>query len=209
MERKWKLGDDCYPEDAVLDPVTFKDIILAVQCNCKIKNKEAVIATAKEILSQRLEDFWGLINNNVDEIIEAATPNKPEPLANAPGWDSARLQKLATDIYNWLSQYDLWFDVTIYYDGKCMSTNGIVDGEWQSRNNGEPFIEEGIDPRKYFKYVANPHVLSMSFEGDVYQIFNGCNRFYEGLEEEFSALLKEHGLYYELGNAWNLTCYEG
>lgn len=129
-------------------------------------------------------------------------------LINAPGWDSAKLQSLATDIYNWLWEHDLWFDVAIYYDGKRMSTNCIVDGELVSRNGGEPFITEGEDPRRCFLYVADPHILSMVFEGPLYQVFNDYTPHWYEREASFSAVLKKYGLYYELGDAWNLTCYE-
>ena len=73
-ERKWKLGDDCYSEDVILDPVTFNDMITAVHCNCREKTKAEVIKTAREILKMREEDFWFMVKNNIQEIIDAATP---------------------------------------------------------------------------------------------------------------------------------------
>ena len=41
MEREWKLGKDMYPEDNLLDGLTFNDLILAVH-QCKTVNKAAV-----------------------------------------------------------------------------------------------------------------------------------------------------------------------
>ena len=32
MEREWRLGKDLYPEDNLLDGITFDDLILAVLC---------------------------------------------------------------------------------------------------------------------------------------------------------------------------------
>lgn len=207
-ERKWKLGDDCYSEDAILDPVTFNDIITAVHCSCREKNKDAVIKTAREILKMREEDFWFMVNNNIQEIIDAATPEEQEPLRNAAGWDSKRLEDLAWDIQKWLAKHDMWQDVYIYYDGKRMGTSGLVDGKEVFRYGGKPFIEEEKDPRDYFEYVANPHILSMSFEGPLYEVLNGYCIGWTKTEAEFNHLLNRHGVYYELGNAWNLSCYE-
>lgn len=206
-ERKWKLGDDCFPEDAVLDPVTFNDIILAV-CNCPEKTKEAVLITAREILSQQEEDFWFLVKNNIQEIIDTATPEEAKPLVNAPGWDSARVETLAWDIQKWLAAHDMWMDVCLYYNGKRMSTRGEVDGKTVSRSNGEPFVEEGIDPRDYFEYVADPHILSLSFEGTLNHILNGYIPGWVKLEDEFRSIFRRHGCYMQMGAHWNATCYE-
>ena len=50
------------------------------------------------------------------------------------------------------------------------------------------------------------NILSMSFEGPLYYVLNG----YEGghLAEEFMKIFEKYGLYWELGNAWNLTACE-
>lgn len=71
-ERKWKIGDDVSENDAVLDEVTFADLILAVHCNCKKITPEAVKDTMNEILDQRLTDTWYLIENNMEEIMARA-----------------------------------------------------------------------------------------------------------------------------------------
>ena len=126
-----------------------------------------------------------------------------EKLQNAPGWTSERLEALAQDIYKWLVEHEMWVDICIYYDGKRMATN---DGN-NFRYNGEPFIEEDVDPRDYFEYVGDPHILSMSFEGPLYDLIN-----YDGGHEleEFHNIFTKHSkdLYFEQGHAWNLSCYE-
>ena len=71
-EKEWKLGDDVSEMDAVLDEVTFADLILAVHCNCKQITPEAVKDTMNEILDQRLTDTWYLIENNMEEIMAKA-----------------------------------------------------------------------------------------------------------------------------------------
>lgn len=129
---------------------------------------------------------------------------KKEKLKNAPGWNIERLECLAKDIYDWLVKHHMWVDACIYYDGKRMSTNKKEGDRTVFRYNGEPFIEEA-DPRDYFDYVANPHILSMSFEGSLYELINYK---YDGIKKEFLKIFEKHSIYYELGNAWNLTCFE-
>lgn len=125
-------------------------------------------------------------------------------MKNAKGWTSQRLEGLAKEIYNWLVEHEMWIDVAIYYDGKRMASWDKVNGEMLFRYNGEPFITEA-DPRTYFSYVADPHILSMSFEGPLYSLLNHG---FDELEDEFEGIFKKHGLYFELGDAWNLTCAE-
>lgn len=67
----WKLGKDMIPSDTILDPVTFDDLILALKCNYDHPNAAAVLYQAREIIEQRLEDYNYLIENNIDEILEA------------------------------------------------------------------------------------------------------------------------------------------
>ena len=69
MDRAWKLGDDLISSDNILDGFTFDDIILAVRCNCSAIDTKAVLQTACEIMEQRLEDYYFILNNNVKEII--------------------------------------------------------------------------------------------------------------------------------------------
>lgn len=69
MDRAWKLGDDLITSDNIMDGFTFDDIILAVRCNCSTIDTKAVLKTAREIMEQRLEDYYFLLNNNVTEII--------------------------------------------------------------------------------------------------------------------------------------------
>lgn len=76
MEREWKLGKDVYPEDSMLDGFTFKSVIDAVHCNCEHITPQAVRDTAREILSERLQDFEYLLENNITEIMLAAAENR-------------------------------------------------------------------------------------------------------------------------------------
>ena len=71
-ENKWKLGGDMFPEDDILDPITFADVALAVKCNCKVIDEAAVLKTYREIFEQRLEDAEYILKNNLAEIAKAA-----------------------------------------------------------------------------------------------------------------------------------------
>jgi len=72
-------------------------------------------------------------------------------------------------------------------------------------------VLDGKDPADYIQYTANPHILSMVFEGPLC----GCLNFYNEYGAEFdnriingfSSILDRYGLYYELGDHWNLSCY--
>lgn len=71
-ERQWKLGEDMYPTDNILDPITLNDIILAAHCNERILDESAIRRVAKEILENRMIDFEYILENNIDEIIAEA-----------------------------------------------------------------------------------------------------------------------------------------
>lgn len=86
---RWKLGKDMLTSDAILDPVTFDDLILALKCNYAYIGETAVRTQMKEILDQRLEDVKYLIENNIDEIIALA---RDEQLEDA-GHDDITLEK--------------------------------------------------------------------------------------------------------------------
>lgn len=114
-----------------------------------------------------------------------------------------RNEMLAREIREWLLKNRMWQDVTIYFNGKAYSTD---DGGHHYTNDPEHLIElDNVNPLDYFKYV-NPETVSMSFEGMLYDVLNSYDD--DPLEMEFSKLFEKYGLYYELGNAWNLTCGE-
>lgn len=192
--------DDFSIHDTILYPLTYDDLVLMAR-NINPVSDRTLRGELEELLKSKVEDCLYLFDEHEDEIYEAAFPDNT--LKQDESYPPKIVEKLAQDIYNLLLEHGIWQDVCIYYNGKRMSTS---DGK-EFRYNGEPFIEEGLDPRDYFEYVRNPHVLSMSFEGPVYEILNG----YHGasIESEFSKLLERYGLYYELGDAWNLTCCPG
>ena len=116
------------------------------------------------------------------------------------------IEQLATDIFNWLNDKEMWVDVHIYFNGKCWSTNSKDSKEFCY--NERRYFEYDADPKKYFEYVREPNILSMSFEGYLYDILNGYCYGWGKLSDEFGKIFEKYGLYFELGHAWNLTCYE-
>lgn len=187
--------------DSVLDGFTMDQLIDSVRCERGPVNESTIRKVLKSIMETQIQDMNAIVDANMEEIIAAATPdsdNSTEPVFDHDWADVA--ENLAQDIYKWCIKNEAWVDVAIYYNGKRMSTSDVDEnGKERFRYNGEPFIENGCDPRDYFRYVRSPNILSMSFEGDLYDILN------YGDSDSFYELFKKYGLYYELGNDWNLT----
>ena len=112
------------------------------------------------------------------------------------------IENLAGEIVAFLKAYDIADGVSIYYNGD------VIRSKTEYKNNGEysyTWVKtESVDPHKYFEYAAYDHRLSMSFEGGLYDVLN-----YSGGSkmDKFMKIFERYGLYYELGNAWNLTCF--
>lgn len=77
MERDWKLGKDLYPEDNLLDGITFDDLILAVH-QCRTINQATVHSELNEILAQRRQDMMFLLEKNMDVIIQKALEGRQQ-----------------------------------------------------------------------------------------------------------------------------------
>jgi hypothetical protein len=109
----------------------------------------------------------------------------------------AEKEALATEVRQFLIDNELWSATRIYWGGKAFCA--------------EKGILEDANPRNYFEYVSDDDIMSMSFEGDFYGRLNYRNDygadFDNRIQEEFNAILKKYGVYYELGHAWNLSCY--
>ena len=186
--------------EVLLHPVTYDQVLLMA----KNLNPTRGISLREEfarLLHEKVECAIEEFDANIDTFLaeQAAEENGPvNPLTDE------QTEALAQAIYQLLLRYEMWMDVYIYYNGKRMGTSTIDDnGKEIFRYNGEPFLKNDIDPHDYFQY-AGP-TLSMSFEGPMYHAINhGAN---DSFLTEFNALLREYGLYYELGHAWNLSVY--
>ena len=101
------------------------------------------------------------------------------------------IDRLAQEIIS-LCIRDGYGDVGVFWNGK----RARIDYE------GSTKTENGVNPFDYFEYAAEKHILSMTFEGRLYESINygdGCPK--------LSEILDKYGLYYELGNEWNLTAF--
>ena len=119
-------------------------------------------------------------------------------------------ESLAKEVRQFLIENELWVDVRIYFNGKAFDT-GDRKGHFFYNDPRNLIVLEDEDPRNYFEYVSDDDIMSMSFEGDFYGCLNFTNEYGAAFDnrimEEFGAILKKYGVYYEMGHAWNLTCY--
>lgn len=116
---------------------------------------------------------------------------------------AAKIEQLAFEIRKFLLDWEMWVDVTIYFNGKAISTDDR-NGHFGYNDPEKLFVLEDMDPKKYIEYAGG--ILSMSFEGDFYDVVN----YYEVAPamDQFVEILEKYGCYYELGNAWNLSVYQ-
>lgn len=116
-------------------------------------------------------------------------------------YDKNFIDQLACNIMGELEERSLAGDVCIYVNNIRYSSKRVSDNMF-----GQPLYRFTQDkgeynPLDYFEYAARKHILSMSFEGDLYDHINF------GKPSWLDTLLQNYGLYYEQGNAWNLTVY--
>ena len=114
----------------------------------------------------------------------------------------ANIEELAKEIITFLEVNELASDVSIYFNNKVMRARGTWDKDYNYIPKWE--TTEDVSPHDYFEYAAYDHILSMSFEGPLYDVLNYT---FGRKEEGFNAIFNKWGLYFELGNAWNLTTY--
>lgn len=105
------------------------------------------------------------------------------------------IENMAYEIMEFLKTEKLSDGVSIYFNNKRMNKDGIEEGEF--------------NPKEYFEYAADSHILSMSFEGRLNHVFNYylSGSYCDEIIKNFIKILDKYGVWYELGNAWNLTCY--
>lgn len=116
-----------------------------------------------------------------------------------------QIEAMALEIREFLLERELWIDVDIYFNRKRFTSHDATDGKYYYNDRRYLIVEENKNPRDYFEYVAEDHILSMSFEGIV------CEMLYYGgmpaAKRGFDKIFDKYGVYYELGHHWNLTCY--
>ena len=113
-----------------------------------------------------------------------------------------KISWLAHKIIKVLEDECLASDLSVYFNNKVIRVSLKFDKEWN------PIWKErsyrNIDPHDYFEYAAYDHIISISTEGGLYDSLN-----YDSGEfpEELEKLFRDHGIYWERGNAWNLTFF--
>jgi len=113
------------------------------------------------------------------------------------------IDNLVKEIMDYLIQEDLAEDLCIYFNGRRMYNQYGYDEYSNRTGESELVTEDGFCPFDYFQYANPRHILSMSFEGAFYESVNYSGYGLDG----FDKILERHDLYYELGNAWNLSLY--
>ena len=124
-----------------------------------------------------------------------ATPNKQQ------------IEKLTKELISYMQKKDLFDMVRIYANGNRYSNEKSEGSEEYQTKYGSYFMTPNVDVRKIVEY-NNPDTITMTFEGPLYHALNGYSVDAESIETSLSKLFEKYGLYYELGYAWSLACYE-
>lgn len=98
------------------------------------------------------------------------------------------INKLAGKVFRWASSNRCGHDFGIYYNGKCR--------EWYYDITQHKYVKrtrENINPLDYCEYFSPKFVMGMWYDGEMYDVMNGCGRRFEKLEK----LLEQYGLYCE------------
>ena len=122
--------------------------------------------------------------------------------------DTDAKERFAMKIIEWLTNLELWYDVAIYVNGKCYSADNFDITKnpvrLQTPKDGVTYYATDVpDPTVIVEY-ANPDLITMTFEGPLYQALN----YDSDMEQAFMDLFEKHGLYFEYGYAWSLSAYE-
>ena len=115
----------------------------------------------------------------------------------------ANIEQLANEIMEFLDKEGMTSSVSVYYNNKVARARTEYDiatntfsCTWETTEN--------VNPHDYFDYCAYDHILSMSFEGVLYEELN----YIQGRRtNEFEAIFDKYGLYAEKGDSWNLSVY--
>ena len=115
------------------------------------------------------------------------------------------ITNLVLDIIRYLLDNDLNHDVNIYADNHLHCFN---------KENDPDFIKAHIPSGTYYKSIfetnaeceyKNDNTVTMTFEGPLYEALN-----YERsgkTADDLQNIFEKYGLYFELGNAWNLAAF--
>lgn len=112
-----------------------------------------------------------------------------------------RNEKIVYDILKFLKEYCMLEDeIIIFYNEKKLD---LAKKDFRQ-----------FDYDCYGSYCcggySNDKTVTMVFEGDFYEMINGFKNGTEWVEmaDEFHKLVDKYNLFYEIGNAYNLSLYE-
>lgn len=122
----------------------------------------------------------------------------------------AALKRLRDDIIDYLVAHNLFDDVIIYEGGHRYLSDGYgrtsdaehIDHTTRKGTEVELWVESA-QASQYLEF-ANDETLSMAFEGPLYDAMNYGDG---AIESSLQRIFERYGLYFEMGDAWNLTAY--
>lgn len=141
---------------------------------------------------ESLDEAIELCNQYIDSVQSANAPHTSRKRTAAVG----NMLALKDDIIAFCQKHRLDQDICIYVGGDRYNIGSY----------GQLSVEKNVDPRDYFDYVREPNLLSMSFEGPLYEALNYGEPSWD-LFDKFHDLFSKYGVYFELGDSWNLSVY--
>lgn len=123
----------------------------------------------------------------------------------------ARNANLMVDMVEWLDKHGFTqnSDIAIYGNGYAAATwDTWGDEQGEELTDLAPgwYFYQDKYAGDYFEY-ANERTVSMYFEGEFNHVMNGYTSGWYELYDEFEEIPKKYGLYFEMGNSWNLSAY--
>lgn len=119
--------------------------------------------------------------------------------------DMGKLEDLGSEIVRFLQKNDLFHDVCLYVNNEKWASEKPKDESnliVRMTRHGEIYITRPFNVKDAIEY-CNPDTITMTFEGDLYELLNYGGSFVE----EFSKICERWGYYYEQGHSWSLALY--
>lgn len=110
------------------------------------------------------------------------------------------------EIIEFLQQHEMFEDVFLYTNGHCYASTKTPDSKMCNTRFGSFYDYGERDVHEVSKYV-NPETLTMSFDGLLYEDYNGYVNYADSYET-IRKIADKYGLYPEQGEAFNLSMYE-
>ena len=193
--------------DDLLHPITWDDLILAAQNDRKIMNaaspkirEELVVKLFMKLAAENKTNAYDQLRSEIGNVMNFIVDE--DGVSCDLKWRDVAIS-LALKIFAIMEEYGINPDCNIYAAGKRFSMDRDDRGAYKPVQ-----IEDNVSPYEYTEYCRVLNILLMTFDGEVYEAFNydGGDRLYEFCHD-VEELLREHGLFYELGEPFNLSVY--